>query len=156
MVIVWQYVKRWCKYRNILFICNGKYYQNVSNCEQFVHIFQPTKVNAILSLQQLQNQLISQINKNTMLYLQHCIKNTEKCIFINVLFLQYRGVVSDNCRTSGSEVAWSTTILQPHQSPFPTPFNPPFSSPFPILYIPSIYSILLSSIFISSNYLILN
>ena len=30
---------------------------------------------------------IDKINKNIMLYLQHCIKNTEKCIFISVLFL---------------------------------------------------------------------
>ena len=141
------------EYCNNSFICNGNYYQNVSNYERFVHNLSRTKVNAILSLQQLQIELADANCCLFMLYLQHCIKNTEKCIFNNVLFLQYRGVVSDNCRTNEPGTPWSTTILQPHQSPFPNPlFNPllPFT-PFH-LYIPSIYSILLSSIFISSNY----
>ena len=103
----------------------------MSNYEQFVHNLSQTKVNAILSLQYLQKQLISQINKNAVLYLQHCIKNTEKCIFNNVLFLQYRGVVSDNCRTNDPGTPWSTTIPQPHQSPFP-------NHPLPSLFHPSL------------------
>ena len=67
------------------------------------------------------------------------------------------------CSTGG----WYRTIVEragreslgAPQSPNPiNPLSPiipypPFSIPFPI-YIPSIYSILLSSIFISSNYLI--
>ena len=44
-------------------------------------------------------------------------------------FCSTPGVVSDKCRMSEPEVAWSTTIPQPHQSPFPN------HTPYPSLSI---------------------
>ena len=139
------------EYCNISFICNGKCYQNISNYEQFVHNLSRTKVIAILSLQYLQKWLVSQINKNAVLYLQHYIKNTEKCIFINVLLLQYPGGSIGQLQNKRSGNALEHHNPPTPSIPFPqSPLILPY--PFPILYIPSIYSILLSSIFISSNF----